>query len=167
MSFDPQLLGKTHQWDHDFRPNVDAFFLEPACRLENGPDLHLRDFREHDPEATSAEAEHRVRLTRTLHRLEEPFFPGQERFNPFRQVGIGFADVRDERPILLGGGGANKRLRIFPRDPQLGHLDEQRLVAGQELVKRGVDQPDDDREPGHLPQDPDEILPLHATEMFE
>src|SRR5947199_8355814 len=74
VSFDPQLLGKTHQWDHDFRPNVDAFFLEPARRLEDGPDLHLRDFREHDPEATSAEAEHRVRLARTLDRLEEPSF---------------------------------------------------------------------------------------------
>src|SRR5207249_6031354 len=38
VSFDPQLLGKTYQWDHDFRPNVDAFSLAPARRLQDGPD---------------------------------------------------------------------------------------------------------------------------------
>src|SRR3989454_7355718 len=44
LSFNPQLLGQAHQRDHDLRANVDAFFLKPARRFEDGAHLHLGDF---------------------------------------------------------------------------------------------------------------------------
>src|SRR2546427_9035796 len=34
-------------------------------------------------------------------------------------------------------------------------------------MERRVDEPDDDREPGHLPQDAHEVLPLHPTEVLQ
>src|SRR5438093_861476 len=70
-------------------------------------------------------------------------------------------------PILFRRGSSDEGLGILPRDPQLGHLDEQRLVPRQEFVKRGVDEADDDREPGHLSEDSDEVLALHPTEVVQ
>src|SRR2546425_1048 len=167
VSFDPQLLGQTHQRDHDLGPHIDAFFLEPTRRLEDRPDLHLRDLREHDSEATAAETEHRVRLAGPFDRLQEAFLPRQQRFDPLGEIGTGLADFRDQHPILFRRRGSDEGLGILPRDPQLGHLNEQRLVPRQEFVKRGVDQADDDREPGHLSEDSDEILALHPTEVVQ
>src|SRR2546427_5879393 len=136
LSFDPQLLGQAHQRDHDLRADVDAFFLEPARRFEDGAHLHLGDFGEHDPEATASEAQHRVRLAGAFDRLKEALLSRQERFDSGRDIGTGLADFGDERAVLFGDRGPNERLRILTRNPQLGHLHEQRLVSRQELVER-------------------------------
>src|SRR5213594_187046 len=167
LSFDSQLLGQAHQRNHNLRAYVDAFFLETARRFEDGADLHLGDLGEHDPEATASKAQHRVRLAGAFDRLKEALLSRQERFDSGRDIGTGLADFGDERTILFGDRGPNERLRILARDPQFGHLHEQRLVSRQEFVERRVDEPDDDREPGHLPQDAHEILPLHPTEVFQ
>src|SRR3989449_1002851 len=163
-SFDSQLLGQAYQRDHDLRADVDAFFLETARRFEDGAHLHLRDLGEHDPEATAPEAQHRVRLARTFDRLEKAFLSREESFDSGGDIGTGLADFGHEGAILFGGRCPNERIRILARDPQFGHLDEQRLVARQELVERRGDEPDDHPEPRHLPPEADEGLPPHPTQ---
>src|SRR2546422_5108235 len=152
LSFDSQLLGQAYQRDHDLRADVDAFFLETARRFEDGAHLHLRDLGEHDPEATAPEAQHRVRLARTFDRLEKAFLSREESFDSGGDIGTGLADVGHEGAILFGGRCPNERIRILARDPQFGHLDEQRLVARQELVERRGGGPGDG--PGARPPPP-------------
>src|SRR3989475_10098904 len=136
LSFDSQLLGQAYQRDHDLRADVDAFFLETARRFEDGAHLHLGDFGEHDPEATASEAQHRVRLAGAFDRLKEALLSRQERFDSVHDLGAGRAGFGDEGANLFGDRGPNERLRILTRNPQLGHLHEQRLVSRQELVER-------------------------------
>src|SRR5579875_1928717 len=57
--------------------------------------------------------------------------------------------------------------RIAPAAPQLGDLLEELVVPGQEFVEGRVDQPDDHGSPRHLPQDPDEVLPLDRQELVQ
>ena len=168
LPLDPQLLREADQRDHDFRPDIDAFPLEATCRLEDRADLHPGDLGKHDAEATAPKSEHRVGLAGELDGFEETLLPRQERLDPSSEIrAAGLPGFREERPVLLGGCGADERLGVLARDSQLRHLDEQGLVPRQELMERRIDQADDHGESGHFPQDSDEVVPLHLADALE
>ena len=75
--------------------------------------------------------------------------------------------------------GAEHRVGLLPRqcgvvEPALlgaeadgGVLDRHLLGAGQELVQRGVEQADGDRQPVHGRQNGDEVLPLDPAQLLQ
>src|SRR5216110_2908619 len=66
---DLEFVHMARERDHDFRLHDDPLLSQGAGRLEDRPDLHLRDFGEGDAEAAAPEAQHRVRLPGRRNRL--------------------------------------------------------------------------------------------------
>src|SRR5437660_5713653 len=64
-------------------------------------------------------------------------------------------------------GVPDEHLRVPLRHRQFRHRDEQGLVFREEFMERRVDEPDDDRESLHRPEDAFEVLLLEPAELLE
>ncbi len=119
----------TDQRNHDLGLGMAAGLLDRDQGVQDRAGLDLHEVRDHQAEATAAQAEHRVLL---VHRL----------------------DGRQQLLVLLGRGIASP-----------GDLDQLLLEVGQELVKRWVDQADDDRQAVHGLEDPFEVTLLEDLQL--
>ena len=126
--------------------HVDAFPGHLAGRLEDGPHLHAGQLRHENAEAHAAGAEHRVGLAQRLDPVEHDRFLGH--------LGQQLVDL-----VEVGG--------VAQADLEVGQVVGQLVVAGEELVERRVDQPDDDRQPVHRPEQAGEVLPLERQQRVD
>ena len=122
--------------DHDLGVRVAAGLALGDGRVEDGPRLDLHEVGDHQAEAAAAQAQHGVLLAQRLD-------GGQHRAR------------LDERGIVLRGAAV----------AELGDLDEQLAVVGQELVERRVDEADDDRQAAHGLEDAPEVALLERLEL--
>ena len=66
-----QLVGVPDERDHDLGDRVAAGLLDRDLGVEDRPGLDLHEVREHQAQATAAQAEHRVLLVQRLDRREQ------------------------------------------------------------------------------------------------
>src|SRR5690349_16436251 len=61
-----ELLQRCYEWNHDFRTDIDTTTFRSDSSLKYCASLHLGDLGIRDSEATSAMAEHWIRLSKTI-----------------------------------------------------------------------------------------------------
>jgi hypothetical protein len=128
-----QLVHVADERDHDLGVGWPPACWTAICGVQDGPGLDLDEVGDHQAQAAAAQAQHRVLLA---HRVDG----GQQLACP------GVLGIVLGRPALA----------------QLGHLDQQVVMVGQELVERRVDQADHDRQAVHRLEDALEVALLEA-----
>jgi len=142
--FELQLRRVHGERDHHLGVDLHAVAGAGARRLEDGADLHPHQLRHVDAQAHAAQAQHRVLLAQALHRLQH-------------------------LALLLEQVAQLRRAAAVQLQPglQRHHLALQRVVVGEELVQRRVDEADGHRQPVHGAEQAVEVLPLERQQQLQ
>src|SRR6185369_13581064 len=141
-----QLFTQRNKRHHDLELDLLALALHLARRFKDRATLHARHFRKHETETTATEAEHRIRLTNTIH---------------LSQQGALVIDLVEHVIHVV------QRARDFQFHLQLGELGQKLFGIRQKLVQRRIEQTNRDRKAGHLAKDADEIATLERQQLLE